>query len=840
MVLKLIKLTLLFLLNYSYHNFIALSKQNDDLSIEAGFVKSGKNEWKARGDVILKKEDLLLNADEVDAFREEQIDKETQEKTKKMIIEATNDVRIRQDNDNIIYSKSFFLDQRTDTGLFKDFQLFRGAPKDNSMLFANQLEKSKCTYSIKNSTFCPCLLFRDDNVLKNRKNPFKKMTEEDELLLLPKQKNPIDNTSEEIHNDLQKKTLLSVHSEEINYDDNEKLATIKNFTIRSFGVPFLYWPKFSFHTDGRGDSGLLMPKFVMNGLKQAGIEIPLYWKIRPDIDLIASRIQYIPMKTSWKETRNENVNKYGNGYKLDDLYKIRQSMTGFRFRHLVSTKYGYASFYKIDFLITDPTQLLDEETSVGAVKKDGSIKKGVRWIVDLISKMQLTKSTFLDVEQLYTSDTNFLYIQKHDNRQMQTNKFHLYDVSDNHYLSFELYKYEKMILNLDEKTLPVVFPIIRGNYQFKKDKLGGNFYTKIQTYYINREEGYSHGTLALDIGYRLPYIFKKGTKITFDTMIRNQYDNVKTNDFSTQAIQIHRRKNALLFYYGNYANLYNNPYYGQFGGAENKYTFLNFNKLQAEHPILLLSALGKTIISPKIALRYSPNNGRNIHIPADDNFGMYMNYYNAFELMQSSGLGIYDTGASIVYGADVSHKFNRQINFSFGLAQNFRLAGDVNSEKLADYTGYRQSMSDLMGYLLLKFKWFNFYGYFNYDTQHKIIRMFSGSFSFGIKPLSLTIMYHSFSKYATFIGQNIDLLTIFANIKPMKKLTIRASISYNPTGIETGKGYRKPGISSYSILTYYTISCFRLGFSISHTLMVLPNIPSTTTYSFKFALTGIG
>ena len=111
---------------------------------------------------------------------------------------------------------------------------------------------------------------------------------------------------------LQKKTLLSVHSEEINYDDNEKLATIKNFTIRSFGVPFLYWPKFSFHTDGRGDSGLLMPKFVMNGLKQAGIEIPLYWKIRPDIDLIASRIQYIPMKTSWKETRNEKVNKYGN------------------------------------------------------------------------------------------------------------------------------------------------------------------------------------------------------------------------------------------------------------------------------------------------------------------------------------------------------------------------------------------------------------------------------------------------------------------------------------------------------------------------------------------------
>ena len=760
-----------------------------------------------------------------------------------MVIEADEEIKIRQENDNLLFANSMFYDERTETGVMKNAQVFGGAPRDNSVLFANQLEKSKHIYRVKDATYCPCIFFRDNNVLENRRTPFCQIQEYDEILLSPKQKNPIRNTQEEVHNDMQKKTFLSINTDEITYDDNEKLATFKGLTIRTFGgIPFFYFPKYSFHTDGRGDSGFLMPTFVMNGTKQFGIEIPFYWKIRPDMDLVISRIQYIPLSNSYKKKKAENVNTNGNSLALDDLYKIRQSMTGFRFRHLISTKYNYTSFYNIDFLLADMSQLVDNESGYGKVKDNGDAKKGFRWMVDVQSKMQLTKTTFLKLDQIYTSDKNFLYIQKKDPRQFHTNKFHLYDVNENRYFSAELYRYQQMILNLDYTTLPVVFPVLRGEYQFKKDKLGGNLYTKLQSYYLHRDEGYSHGTLALDIGYKLPYTFKKGTKLTLETMIRNQYDNVKYNNVNGNSYSIFQNlDNALYFYYGNYSNLTQNNYYSSLGGNTNKYTFVNFNKLQAEHPFVLLSAIGKTIISPKIAIRYSPNNGRNIHIPNDDAFGMYMNYYNAFDIVQTGGLGVYDTGGSVVYGLDLTHRFNKQWQFNTGIAHNYRFTGSVSEDKLAEYTGYRRSMSDIMGHFNIKIPYTSIYGYVNYDTEHQNIRMFVGNLYFSLYSwIFLSFGYSYFSQYASFIGQKIDFINGSIILQPFKKLRVQFTAGYNPSGMQTTAGYKKPDITNYSLDVYYTISCFRLGFGISHNYFSLPNVPTMTTYSFKFALTGIG
>ena len=831
-----------FFVIFNANNYSVFATESDETNIEASYLKGKKDEWLARGEVIVKKNNILLNAEEMNVYNEKQVDKTTGKPEKKMIIEAKDSIKIRQKDDTEIFASDMFLDERTDTGVIKNIQIYPSAPKDNSVLFANQFEKSKCIYTIKNSTYCPCLFFRDDFVLKNRETPFDKIGEYGDVLWEPKQKNPINNKPEEIHNDLQRNTFLSLYAEQMVYDNSEKLATLQNFTIRAFGIPFFYWHKYSFHTDQRGDSGLLMPTFLFNGLKQFGIEIPLYWKIRPDMDLTISRIQYIPLTQSYKDKMNVNIANGGNAYKLDDYYKIRQSMTGFRFRHLISQKYGYASFYNIDFLLADKSYLVDDATGLGKLDAYGNAVKGWRWMVDINARMKLTKTTYLILEQLYTSDKNFLYIQRRDTRQTQTNKFHLYDVNDNHYFSAELYTYRAMLLNLDYKTIPLAFPVIRGEYHFRKDKLGGNIYLKTQSYYLHRDQGYNHGTIHFDIGYRLPYTFKHGTKITFDTILRNQYDNVSNSALGGNALPLMTDlDNALNFYFGNYANFYQNPYYGIFNGKISRYRFLNFNKLQAEHPIILLSALGKTIINPKVAIRYSPNDGRNVYIPADDNFGMQMNYYNAFELLQSNGLGIYDTGGSAVYGADFTHKFKNKLEISGGIAQNYRFTGKLNENILSQQSGYKNSLSDIMGHFAITKDAFKLSGFFNYDTTNKQLRMFGGIIMYNYNQyILLHIGYYHYSKYATFIMQQIGLLTFSTTIKPTNKLSLVATIHYNTTELQTQSGYKKPALSYYSITGYYQISCFKLGIGISKNYMTLGNVPSTTTIKFKVAMTGIG
>ena len=50
--------------------------KKEEIDIEANYLKGNNNNWQARGDVIIKKNDLLLNAENVNASRDIQVDKQ--------------------------------------------------------------------------------------------------------------------------------------------------------------------------------------------------------------------------------------------------------------------------------------------------------------------------------------------------------------------------------------------------------------------------------------------------------------------------------------------------------------------------------------------------------------------------------------------------------------------------------------------------------------------------------------------------------------------------------------------------------------------------------------------
>ena len=104
----------------------------------------------------------------------------------------------------------------------------------------------------------------------------------------PNEKNAIDNTDKEMHNKIGS-SLLSFKARDLIYDKEKNLITFKHLRAKIFGIPVFYLPFYSVHADDGGDTGVLFPNIVGVGLKQIGIELPVYLKIRPNIDILVSR-----------------------------------------------------------------------------------------------------------------------------------------------------------------------------------------------------------------------------------------------------------------------------------------------------------------------------------------------------------------------------------------------------------------------------------------------------------------------------------------------------------------------------------------------------------------------
>ena len=805
---------------FQAHIANAIKDKEDRTLLEADYIKKNDNIFFANGHVILKNNKTLINADEV-VVNKKKNNNENHE------FHFKNWVKIRTDSNNILFAKSMLYDEEKKNGIIKNAQIYPGTG-EHQEVYATKLEKQDNVYILDDVSICPCKILTDDNVNSNRKQRFEKIDNEDELLEKPIEKNSIDNTGNEMHKKIQS-SFMSFKMGKMIYNGNDNTITFKRFYLRLLGLPVLYVPSFSFHSDDSGDNGILLPQIIPIGKRQLGFEIPLYFKIRKNMDVLISRTQYIDLMNDKKK---DLINS-GNAYKLKDLSRYRESSTQVRFRHLLSNKYSNENFYRIDAMLTDRTQLVDNRTSLGKINENGDKIMGYRWMVDFRTRMKLTNTTFLKADINLTSDKNLMYYYRFDFRQIQENKIHLYDVTENRYFSAEIFNYQSRLIYLDPKTNPTVFPVLRGEFDFKKDKLGGNFYIRSKAYYINRQEGFDSSVFGTDIGYHLPFFTKFGTKITFDAMGRGIGNYFSYSQYTSDVK------------YDNYGGLLNGNYYASSKYYRDnlltstfKYNLLGFGKLQVEHPMIIRSLFGKTIFNPKFALRLAGNNIKDFRAPIDDNIAMQMNYYNSFELVQSTGFGVYDRGKSAVYGFDFKHQVSKNIEIYGGVSQNIRLDRSVQEEFLAEYTGFRRTISDVFAHFGAKVYNFSANGFLNYDNRNNEPRMLGMSANYSNKYTFVSVQYNSFSKNATIFNESIGLLTFNMRFEPTKKLKIIATTMYNFKNSDHNNKINKGSLTMYNVGAYYTISCLTIGLTVSRTNFVITNTPSDTIIRVKFAFAG--
>ena len=557
---------------------------NNNLSfLEADSIKdySGNGRFVASGHVVLKKDNILFNADEMEIVK-----KIANNKTN-YTFKANNWVKIRTITDNFIFAKSMLYNENKQDGYINNALIVpRQLKNDKLEIYATKITKNNHIFTFENINICPCKFLSDKNIENNKNTPFNLIKGFDGKLYDELIESPasfgIKDTEKNILNDFNS-SLLTFNSAYAIYDTKKHQAIFDKIKIKLFGTTIFYWPfKYKLNTDKTGDSGFLSPSFVMLGFRQVGFELPLYFKLSNNIDLYLSRSQYFNLGSMFGLNDSRYTNATDDRYKLKDLNNKRNSTTQFRFRHLLSNKNNYNSFYTISGMLIDRGQLLDENTGLGLVDDYNRQIQGYRWYIDLKSKIKLSKTTFLSADFNLSSDRNVLYYYLYDSRLIKDNNIHLYDIDENRYISASVYNYQSNLLKIDQKTTPFLIPIVQIDYKFKKDKFGGNFYINSKGTYLHRSQGYNTAIGVVDLGYHLPKIFKNGTKLTFDTLLRNQYSYFKYINIDNIPISpLLNLNDSTTFYYGNYNWLSQlNNYSTAIKDNFNNFLPYSFNKIQ--------------------------------------------------------------------------------------------------------------------------------------------------------------------------------------------------------------------------------------------------------------------
>jgi lipopolysaccharide assembly outer membrane protein LptD (OstA) len=798
--------------------------------IESDSAKRNANETNAIGRVVVKDSSSLLNTENA-KFLKLPLEKE------QGIIEMQPFTKIRQENGDFIYTKSLLYDKKTRFGVAEQVQFF---PSNllSTEIIADSATKNEDVITFHNSIISLCL-FEDDNIHDAREKKFEDIEKnKDWEVAKPKRSNILDNDYNlvRLRNHF---SSISLKSPEITYNTTEKKTVLKHNVISILGLPILYIPYLSFGGKEQNKTGFLMPKFVVLGTRQAGIELPFYVRVAKNTDFIISRTQYFKL---WGKSISQGGTD--QSYGIGDLGRERDSINSFQFRHLFSESHGMQSFLFFEGDLTDKTIMVNNTNGRGLLDDNGNLVYGHRGFFNLISKIKLSKTTFFDIDWMYSSDKNYMFIYHLDYRQSKINNISLFDVDKNRYIGLELLQFQPFLFQFDRASTPQIMPVLRGEYKFDRDKIGGILYTRGKFNTIERQMGYSHTNIMADVGYELPYEFSNGFKITGETIVRGQYDNVRFNPYSSAPVAPDNRN-----FFGNYAWLMQNAIYNSdlsYGGGHYG-QIMNFNKIQAQMPFIFTSDIGYTIFEPKVAFKYSPNGGRNSLIPNDDLVGMKFNHLNAFSLLQSSGYGMYDAGGSVIYGGELTHKFPMNITINTTVAQSNRVIdASVPAYILPEYSGYQSPISDTVGSLNVTYSNEKFGSIFTnivyrHDNYLKQLREFYATVGGGSEYYILGLTYSQFAKNATIYNRSMELFSFYARIMPTKDLEFFVSGAVNLSS-ETSIGFPKghQGLTQISYGASYSIACIQLMFGITENYMQIGNVSGMTTYRFTVRFNGIG
>ncbi len=643
-----------------------------------------------------------------------------------------------------------------------------------------------------------------------------------------------------------------VEVERLELDQEKEMAKLHNLKFNIYGMPILKLPYLKYPTNmldkDRGANGFLIPRPVIMGTRQQGIEIPYYKRFSNNKDLVTSINLYGQIPGISKDQT-----KFSDpSMNILDNSRMRETFIGTTWRHLIDNDFGKNSFYTIEGAITDETKLISSERRA-ELDSNGNYMFGHRGYGAFNGLLWLSKDTSLRANYMGVTDPNFMYIYFLDMKNFVRNNISLSKVNDTIYSELEVNQFKGIMSYIDKQTTPV-------NGMFNSDikldmpkKLGRlNFENSFVS--DKRESGFSRDRYTTQLSYKLPFSTQKGSLFAFNSNIRGDWYNTRYGNYNEGVVnpgsQINNTTNTRFitpsdlteFVFGNYGYMMENPFYTQLSqkaGTNNFNRTLSTVSLEAEHPFVKeFKSESSLVLSPKIMLRRNTGSFNLSHITNEDGFDSRVNYSSLFAMNSFASRDIVDIGTHAIAVLETRFKNKNGNGFEFGFGKMQRLA-DESTQDLPMYTGFRKSGSDYLSYANFNIDNFSINSQQRFSQQNFNVLESRIGTSWANERSNININYTIMARDASFVNRELNFLNFTANHYITERYRIELAAMYNMSTESTiFNSEGKPSLIRTSIGIIKDLTCMEYGVRISRADLNIPGLQNNITARFIFNFKG--
>ena len=460
--------------------------------------------------------------------------------------------------------------------------------------------------------------------------------------------------------DLSKPPTWVIKAKRIIHRESERTIYFEDARFEMFGVPIAYMPRFwAPDPTVRKASGILVPGIAGSNRTGIGVEVPYFWNIQPNYDLLIapryySRQGFMPI-AEWRHG-------FESGYYSIRAAGIRQNDPGVFTYSNGTNEVGNREFRGI--LHTTGMFRITERWSVG-------------WDLNLMSDTAFLRDYSLSLPG-QTEANSRLFLRGQGPRSW-------FDLSATRYVGITA-------TDVDNKILPTTHPVLDYFKVLDQSVLGGEFSWRTSVVSLSRE--------AADVSRKNPL-----SPITCDrTQPRvpgvnldpaNCLVNGIDGNYSRASAEVAWRRrviDAMGQVWEPFVSVRGDVTYHHL--KDNSAVLGSFSRLAQDdraytrlmpavgltyrYPWIAGNAYGTTTVEPILQIIARPNEQNIGYIPNEDSQSLVFDDTNLFQVNKFSGWDRVEGGGRLNYGLNVTHRFfnGSSVNIMFG--QSLHLFG-INS-----------------------------------------------------------------------------------------------------------------------------------------------------------------
>ncbi|WP_324739943.1 LPS assembly protein LptD [Tsuneonella sp. CC-YZS046] len=438
----------------------------------------------------------------------------------------------------------------------------------------------------------------------------------------------------------EKKPSWRVLARRVVYDPDQKKVRFYDATLELFGLPLVPLPGLSVNTDGRANSGLMIPSLGLSNSNGLEVSETYYMRLANNRDLALTAFGYsktAPMARARYRALTEN-----GAYQL----------TGYITR---SSRIGVGS---------EP----------GSGGNDNSATKDWRGYFAGNGRFQIDPQWSVTASVRVASDRTFLrrYDISRDDRLRSTIEAERID--DNSYLSIAGWATQTLRVDDRQGLVPLALPVIDYRRRLAGPVLGGRVELQANSLAITRFNGQDTRRAFASARWDMRRITTWGQEITLTALVRG--DIYHSDENSTTATAIYR------------------------GNEGWEARGVGIAAVDVKWPLLGSFLGGTQVLTPRVQIVATPRI-RNLAVPNEDARAIDLEDSNLFALNRFPGYDRVEEGVRFTYGIDWQlDRPGWRIKSRVG--QSYRLTDEETI--LPDGTGLSGRFSDFVGRTEIRFR----------------------------------------------------------------------------------------------------------------------------------------